>query len=121
MAQKKASNSRSSRSNSRSGSGKKPSVNARSSSKKVQPVYEDTESIFSKIWSYSWGKVLYAVVALLLIIALDFLISMNHYDRFFMVLGIEIIAGMIIGWIVFLLIERSKQIKQLNESEDQEV
>ena len=117
MAQKRSSNSTSSKnSRGRSASSKKPAASSRATSTKKQVSYEDdSESFFSVVWSYSWGKALYAVIILLVIIGLDFLISMNHYDRFFMVLGIEIIAGMIIGWIVYLLIERSKLQKQFQE------
>ena len=48
-------------------------------------------------------------------IGLDLLIAMNHYNMFFTVLGIEILAGMLIGWIVFLILDRKKQADMLNE------
>ena len=67
------------------------------------------------IWSYSWGKALYLLLAILVMIGLDLLIAMNHYNMFFTVLGIEILAGMLIGWIVFLILDRKKQADMLNE------
>ena len=70
------------------------------------------------IWSYSWGKALYLLLGILVLIGLDFLIAMNHYDLFFTVLGIEIIAAMLIGWIVFIILDRMKQ-KELSENPDE--
>ena len=34
---------------------------------------------------------------------------MDNYDRFFIILGIEIIASMLIGWLVYFLLDRKKQ------------
>ena len=51
----------------------------------------------------------YIVDSILLLIGIDLLFSMDHYDRFFMILGIEIIAAMLIGWLVYFLIDRKKQ------------
>lgn len=82
---------------------------SRSQKTRVQEVSEESESIFSIIWSSSWGKMLYALLAILLLIAVDFLVSMNHYDRFFTILGVEIVAAMVLGWIIFLIVERRKQ------------
>ena len=55
------------------------------------------------------------VFFILVLIGLDLLIAMNHYHLFFTVLGIEILAGMLIGWIVFIILERRKQADLLNE------
>ncbi|MBR2750204.1 MAG: hypothetical protein IKD90_03630 [Clostridiales bacterium] len=82
---------------------------SRSQKTRVQEVSEESESFFSIIWSSSWGKMLYALLAILLLIAVDFLVSMNHYDRFFTILGVEIVAAMVLGWIIFLIVERRKQ------------
>lgn len=60
------------------------------------------------IWSNHWGRMLYALIGIMIIIALDFLISMNHYDLFFTILGVEIVVGMVIGWIVYLVVSRRK-------------
>ena len=48
-----------------------------------------------RIWSYSWGKIFYLILAILVVIGLDLLIAMNKYDLFFMILGVEIIIGII--------------------------
>ncbi len=108
------------RSNQRSGSSSKKAPASSRSSKNTQKnvVYEEKEPLFSVIWSYSWGKALYLLLGILVLIGLDFLIAMNHYDLFFTVLGIEIIAAMLIGWIVFIILDRMKQ-KELSENPDE--
>ncbi|MCR5058509.1 MAG: hypothetical protein K6A81_07840 [Clostridiales bacterium] len=108
------------RSNQRSGSSSKKAPASSRSSKNAQKnvVYEEKEPLYSVIWSYSWGKALYLLLGILVLIGLDFLIAMNHYDLFFTVLGIEIIAAMLIGWIVFIILDRMKQ-KELSENPDE--
>ena len=108
------------RSNQRSGSSSKKAPASSRSSKNTQKnvVYEEKEPLYSVIWSYSWGKALYLLLGILVLIGLDFLIAMNHYDLFFTVLGIEIIAAMLIGWIVFIILDRMKQ-KELSENPDE--
>ncbi|MBP5185464.1 MAG: hypothetical protein J6040_00235 [Clostridiales bacterium] len=108
------------RSNQRSGSSSKKAPASSRSSKNSQKnvVYEEKEPLYSVIWSYSWGKALYLLLGILVLIGLDFLIAMNHYDLFFTVLGIEIIAAMLIGWIVFIILDRMKQ-KELSENPDE--
>ena len=108
------------RSNQRSGSSSKKAPASSRSSKNTQRnvVYEEKEPLYSVIWSYSWGKALYLLLGILVLIGLDFLIAMNHYDLFFTVLGIEIIAAMLIGWIVFIILDRMKQ-KELSENPDE--
>ncbi|MBR5041416.1 MAG: hypothetical protein IKX68_09870 [Clostridiales bacterium] len=111
------------RSNQRSGSSsKKAPASSRSSKNARQPVvYEEKEPLYSVIWTYSWGKALYLLLGILVLIGLDFLIAMNHYDLFFTVLGIEIIAAMLIGWIVFIILDRMKQKEQSSDMQDEDV
>ena len=118
MAQRKTTSAN--RSNQRSGSSSKKAPASSRSSKNSQKnvVYEEKEPLYSVIWSYSWGKALYLLLGILVLIGLDFLIAMNHYDLFFTVLGIEIIAAMLIGWIVFIILDRMKQ-KELSENPDE--
>ena len=117
MAQRKTSTSnRSSRSGS---SSKKPASSSRAAkqpSRRAEPVVEK-EPLYSVIWSYSWGKALYLLLAILVLIGLYLLIAMNHYHLFFTVLGVEIIAAMLIGWIAYIIIDRMKQKDSLEENE----
>ena len=121
MAQRKTTSTN--RSNQRSGSSsKKAPASSRSSKNARQPVvYEEKEPLYSVIWTYSWGKALYLLLGILVPIGLDFLIAMNHYDLFFTVLGIEIIAAMLIGWIVFIILDRMKQKEQSSDMQDEDV
>ena len=97
---------------------KAPASSRSSKNSQKNVVYEEKEPLYSVIWSYSWGKALYLLLGILVLIGLDFLIAMNHYDLFFTVLGIEIIAAMLIGWIVFIILDRMKQ-KELSENPDE--
>ena len=49
------------------------------------------------------GRFLLILVAVICILGLDFLVSLNQFDRFFLLLGIELIAAVLIGWILFVL------------------
>lgn len=90
--------------------------------KSVQPapVEEDTPSIFSRLWESHWGKLLYGIIVLLLIIGLDLLISWNKYDLFYTILGIEIVVAMLVGWVVYLILERRKQHLSEDTSSDED-
>ncbi|MBO4649818.1 MAG: hypothetical protein J5653_01360 [Clostridiales bacterium] len=121
MAQRKTTSSN--RSTQRSGStARKAPASSRSSKSTKKPVVyeEEKEPLYSVIWSYSWGKALYLLLGILVLIGLDFLIAMNHYDLFFTVLGIEIIAAMLIGWIVFIVLDRMKQKELASEMQDED-
>ena len=111
---KRNSSSTASRKKPSSGSGRKPSNTNSRASRSAEP--EREESIFHVLWSYSFGKALYLLLGIAVLIGLDFLISMNNYDKFFVTLGIELIAAMVIGWIVYLFVERRK----LMQSEEPE-
>lgn len=49
------------------------------------------------------GRFLLILAAVIGILGLDFLISLNQFDRFFLCLGIELIAAVLIGWVLFVL------------------
>ena len=80
MAQRKTSTSnRSSRSGS---SSKKPASSSRAAkqpSRRAEPIVEK-EPLYSVIWSYSWGKALYLLLAILVLIGLDLLIDAINHD-----------------------------------------
>ncbi len=118
MAQRKTNTTKRSDQKSGSTSKKAPASSRSAKNSRQSTVYEDKEPLYSVIWSYSWGKALYLLLGILVLIGLDFLIAMNHYDLFFTVLGIEIIAAMLIGWIVFIILDRFKH-KELSEMSDE--
>ena len=60
-------------------------------------------SLFSTIHSTSIGKLFLGLFASFLIILLDFLISWNQFNRFFILIGIEILIAIILGFIIFLV------------------
>ena len=112
MAQKKTTSSNRSGSRSKASSGttssrRAPSKN-NSTRRTLPPPPVEKDPIWVEIWSYSWGKALYLLLGILVLIGLDLLIAMNKYKLFFTVLGVEIIAAMVIGWLVFLILERRK-------------
>jgi len=51
----------------------------------------------------SGGRFVLLLISVVCILGLDFLISLNQFDRFFLFLGIELIAAVLIGWIRFVL------------------
>ena len=122
MAQKSGSTKKTA--SSRNGRGNSSSASKRTSSKapvkRVQPQNPEPETtIFHELWSHPFGKALYLLLGIAVLLGLDFLISMNHYGKFFTVLGIELIAAMIIGWIIYLLVERRKQFEaEQSDSEE---
>lgn len=114
MAQKKTtssnrSGSRSKASSSSTSSRRAPSKSA-STRRTPPPPPVEKDPLWVELWSYSWGKALYLLLAILVLIGLDLLIAMNKYKLFFTILGVELIAAMVIGWLVFLILERRKSI-----------
>lgn len=101
--------------------------NSRSSSarqKASMPVndeQEDKESVFVLLAKSKAGRLLYGFIAFLVIIGFDFLVSMNHYGRFFVALGFEIIFFMIVGWLYFVLHSRKKANEDKTTSHNDDV
>lgn len=57
----------------------------------------------------SAGRFILVTFAVLCVLGVDFLVSLNQFDRFFMLLGIELIAAVLIGWILFVLHGRNDE------------
>ena len=49
------------------------------------------------------GKFVLILLATALVLGIDFLVSFNLMDRFFLILGIELILVVLIGWIRFVI------------------
>ena len=54
------------------------------------------------------GKVFLIIASVLIVVGLDFLITLNHFDLFFIVLGIEWIIATLLGWIYYVFRDRLK-------------
>ena len=49
------------------------------------------------------GKFVLILLATALVLGIDFLVSFNLMDRFFLIFGIELILVVLIGWIRFVI------------------
>lgn len=65
--------------------------------------------LLSVLKESSGGRFVLLLVSVVCILGLDFLISLNQFDRFFLLLGIELIAAVLIGWIRFVLRGRNDE------------
>jgi len=65
--------------------------------------------LLSVLKDSSAGRFLLILVAVICILGLDFLFSLNKFGLFFLFLGIELIAAVLIGWIRFVLRGRSDE------------
>gem|GEM_PF-1490999 len=59
------------------------------------------------------GKILLTAILLSILFGLNLLFSMNRFDRFFTLLGVELVIGILIFWVVYLFREHKK-----NDNED---
>lgn len=69
---------------------------------RTKPAAKKT-SVIALLRGNSAGKFLLILLATALILGIDFLISFNLMDRFFLILGIELILVVLIGWIRFVI------------------
>lgn len=79
-------------------------TSSRSRSKKA--VKKDP--LFSVLKGSAVGRALLILFCTVCVLGLDFLFSLNQFDRFFLLLGIELIIAVLIGWIRFVLRGRSE-------------
>lgn len=69
---------------------------------RTKPAAKKT-SVIMLLRGNSAGKFLLILLATALTLGIDFLISFNLMDRFFLILGIELILVVLIGWIRFVI------------------
>lgn len=76
-----------------------------SANSKIQPVHSTTSfrSVFHALKANPLGRVLLLILAVAVCIGINFLISFNLMDRFFIAVGIEFILLVLIGWVRFVL------------------
>ena len=69
---------------------------------RTKPAAKKT-SIIQMLRGNSIGKFVLILLATSLVLGIDFLVSFNLMDRFFLILGIELILVVLIGWIRFVI------------------
>ncbi len=60
-------------------------------------------SVIQMLRGNAIGKFVLILLATALLLGIDFLVSFNLMDRFFLILGIELILVVLIGWIRFVI------------------
>ena len=63
-------------------------------------------SFFSLLRETAPGRLLLAFLIFLLILGVDFLLSVNHFDQFFLFVGIELILFILLKWGIFVVRSR---------------
>ena len=111
MAQQKRSNNRSGSSGSRSGQRSSQRRNQRSSQRSrtggKRPQSKQTQAVTAIDYWHAFSKTraffpVMTVLIITVVVLLDLLISWNNFDRFFLILGIELVVVAVI-WIIGLV------------------
>jgi hypothetical protein len=98
---------------------KKSSTGARSSTSRKKPSAnknfrgktsdkKNISTLFSFLSKHSAGKFLLIILGILCIIGLNFLFTLNNFEHYFILLGIELILAILTTWIAFVIIDRKK-------------
>jgi len=66
------------------------------------------EHMILRMYRNPIGKVFLVLAVAVVIIGIDFLVTLNHFERFFIVIGIEWIIVTLVGWVLFVFRERLK-------------
>lgn len=69
---------------------------------RTKPAVKKT-SVLMLLRGNAIGKFVLILLATALVLGIDFLVSFNLMDRFFLILGIELILVVLIGWIRFVI------------------
>ena len=107
MAQQKRSNNRSGSSGSRSGQRSSQRSNQRSRNSSKRPQSKQTQAVTAIDYWHAFSKTraffpVMTVLIITVVVLLDLLISWNNFDRFFLILGIELVVVAVI-WIIGLV------------------
>ncbi|NLW89620.1 MAG: hypothetical protein GXY43_07900 [Clostridiaceae bacterium] len=54
------------------------------------------------------GKTILIILAVIVVFGLNLLITLNHFERFFILLGVEWIVATLVGWIMFVFKDKLK-------------
>jgi hypothetical protein len=69
---------------------------------RAKPAAKKT-SIIQMLRGNPIGKFVLILLATAIVLGIDFLLSFNLMDRFFLILGIELILVVLIGWVRFVI------------------
>ena len=89
--------------NTKSSASKSTAVKSAAESKKQQ------KSIIYTLRQTPAGMVLIYIISMILLIALNLLLSLNSFDTFFLMLGIELVVFLCIRWLLFALKNKKKK------------
>lgn len=81
---------------------------SRSSSRRSVSASHSFSFFLKAIASNPVGKVFLIILGILTIVGLDILMTLNNFDRFYVLLGVELILAILIGWVIFVLKDRIK-------------
>ena len=67
-----------------------------------------TDSFFVRMYRHPFGKAVLFLACVIVVISLNLLVTLNHFELFFILLGIEWSAATLSGWILFVFKEKLK-------------
>lgn len=88
---------------------RRSTASSRATTASRQTKQQSFADVMRSLFAGKAGKILLICVVFLLVIGLDFLISFNSMDKFFITIGIEFILLVLIGWIRFVIRGRSEE------------
>ncbi len=93
---------------SRSNSSQRRKTTSRAPSRRTVQAPPSSSSFLKAVAKNPVGKVFIILFGVLAIVGLDILLTLNNFDRFYVLLGIELILAILIGWVIFVLKDRIK-------------
>jgi len=65
-------------------------------------------SAITRMYRHPVGKTILIILAVIVVFGLNLLITLNHFERFFILLGVEWIVATLVGWIMFVFKDKLK-------------
>lgn len=101
----------------RKGNGRSSTSARRSPAKKKAPEQTPFEAFRARFFSSRFFRPVLTVVVITLLILLDLLFSWNDFNRFFIILGVELIIAAII-WVIALGFNLGSDIESSGDTDD---
>jgi high-affinity Fe2+/Pb2+ permease len=64
------------------------------------------KSLLQKIWSFGIGRFFLLVLAFIIVILIDVLLSWNNARTFLIIMGLELLIAFVGGWIYFFISQK---------------